>query len=52
MATVASQIIGPVDHGRAMRLREFIRSEFEEEFRYELARGVVVVTTSPTSSMA
>jgi Uma2 family endonuclease len=35
--------IGPADHGRGMTLEEFVEAEFEDGWRYELARGVVDV---------
>ena len=41
------QRIGPDDHGRRMSLEDFIASEFEEGWIYELGRGVIVVTQVP-----
>ena len=39
--------IGPADHGRRLKLDEFIEAEFAEGWVYELARGVVEVTEVP-----
>jgi Uma2 family endonuclease len=39
--------IGPADHGRRMTLDEFIKTDFQEGWLYELARGVVEVTEVP-----
>ena len=48
MATVAAPVrIGLADHGRRMTLEEFDEAEFEEGYRYELARGVLEVTLVP-----
>jgi Uma2 family endonuclease len=48
MATVTTPLrIGPVDHGRTMSLDEFEEAEFEEGYRYELARGVLEVSEVP-----
>ena len=48
MATAsARQTLGPADHGRRMTLDEFIGSNFQEGWLYELARGAVVVTEVP-----
>jgi Uma2 family endonuclease len=48
MATVTTPLrIGPADHGRAMTLDEFEEADFEEGFRYELARGVLEVSEVP-----
>ena len=46
MATMTTRL-GPLDHGRRLSLGEFRDAEFEEGFRYELARGVVEVTKVP-----
>jgi len=40
-------VIGPDDHGRTVALEAFGRAEFVEGWRYELARGIVVVTKVP-----
>ncbi|HEX8204379.1 MAG TPA: Uma2 family endonuclease [Isosphaeraceae bacterium] len=47
MATITRPRIGPADHGRRMKLTDFIRADFEDGWRYELARGVVEVTDVP-----
>ena len=48
MATVTTPLrIGPADHGRTMTLDEFEDAEFEEGYRYELARGVLEVSEVP-----
>ena len=48
MATVTTPLrIGPADHGRTMTLDEFEEAEFEEGYRYELARGVLEVSEVP-----
>ena len=48
MATVTTPLrIGPADHGLAMTLEEFLESEVEEGYRYELARGVLEVSQVP-----
>jgi Uma2 family endonuclease len=45
MATVTTPLrVGPADHGRMMTLDEFEEAEFEEGYRYELARGVLEVS--------
>jgi Uma2 family endonuclease len=49
MAT-ATRTIGPADHGRRVRFRDFIAADFEEGWLYELARGRVVVTDVPGPS--
>jgi len=45
--TLTALRIGPADHGRPLKLDEFIEAEFEEGWVYELARGVVEVTEVP-----
>jgi Uma2 family endonuclease len=48
MATVTMPLrIGPADHGRTMTLDEFEEADFEEGYRYELARGVLEVSEIP-----
>ncbi len=48
MATVSMpNRVGPADHGRMMTLDEFEEADFEEGFRYELARGVLEVSEIP-----
>ncbi len=48
MATVAATLrIGPANHGRALTLDEFENAEFEEGYRYELARGMLEVSEIP-----
>ncbi|MDB5349499.1 MAG: hypothetical protein JWN86_746 [Planctomycetota bacterium] len=48
MATAAQTLrIGPADHRRKMTLEEFEDADFEEGYRYELARGVLEVTEVP-----
>jgi Uma2 family endonuclease len=48
MATVTTPLrIGPADHGRMMTLDEFEEADFEEGYRYELARGVLEVSEIP-----
>ncbi|MGC8638629.1 MAG: Uma2 family endonuclease [Isosphaeraceae bacterium] len=47
MATATVLQIRPADHGRKMTLEEFMEGEFEEGFRYELARGMLEVTYVP-----
>lgn len=42
--------VGPADHGRRMSLADFEDAEAKEGYRYELARGVVVVTDIPDTS--
>ena len=39
--------VGPADHGQPMSLDDFEHAEAAEGYRYELARGVVVVTDVP-----
>ena len=46
MAT-ATLRLGPVDHGRAMSLDDFLDTEADPAYRYELARGVLEVTNVP-----
>ncbi|HEV3167214.1 MAG TPA: Uma2 family endonuclease [Isosphaeraceae bacterium] len=46
MATITRKI-GPADHGQRMGLDEFITADFEEGWRYELARGVIQVVEIP-----
>src|SRR4051812_25038269 len=46
MATV-TRTIGRADHGRRMRLADFINADVEEGWLYELARGRVVATEIP-----
>ena len=46
MAT-ATVRIGPADHGRRMRLADFEFAEVQEGYRYELGRGVIVVSDVP-----
>jgi len=51
MATVAPPLrIGPADDGRMMSLEEFRETEELDEYRYELARGVLEVTDVPNDS--
>jgi Uma2 family endonuclease len=48
MATVTSTLrIGPADRGRLMTLDEFLETEVDEGYRYELARGVLEVSDVP-----
>ncbi len=47
MATITRRTVGPADHGRRMKLVDFIHADFEEGWLYELARGRVVVTNVP-----
>ena len=48
MATVTIPLrIGPADHGRTMTLEEFEEADFEQGYRYELARGVLEVSEIP-----
>jgi hypothetical protein len=39
--------VGPQDHGRSMSLEEFDRAEGQEGHRYELSRGIIIVTDVP-----
>jgi len=39
--------VGPDDHGRRMRLADFVRAKAAPGFNYELAHGVVEVTRIP-----
>jgi len=45
--TLTALRIGLADHGRRLKLDEFIEAEFEQGWVYELARGVVEVTEVP-----
>jgi Uma2 family endonuclease len=48
MATATMPLrVGPADHGRIMTLDEFEGADFEEGYRYELARGVLEVSEIP-----
>lgn len=48
MATVTTPLrIGPADQGRTMTLDEFEEADFEEGYRYELARGILEVSEIP-----
>jgi Uma2 family endonuclease len=47
MSTAVVVRLGPADHGRSITLDEFMESETDEGYRYELARGVVEVTEVP-----
>jgi Uma2 family endonuclease len=48
MATVSMPLrISPAHHGRTMTLDEFEEADFEEDYRYELARGVLEVSEIP-----
>ena len=44
---VVRPTIGPERHGLAMPYAEFVASDFRDGWRYELARGVVIVTEVP-----
>jgi Uma2 family endonuclease len=49
MATASPpMLISPADNGRAMTLDEFMDAEFQEGYRYELARGVIEVSNIPS----
>src|SRR5207245_1089408 len=39
--------LGPADHGRRMSLADFEHAQVEEGHRYELGRGVVIVSDVP-----
>jgi len=39
--------VGPKDHGRRMSLAEFDKAQAQEGYRYELSRGVIVVSDIP-----
>jgi len=39
--------IGPADHGKPMRLEDFDHAETQEGYRYELGRGVIIVSDVP-----
>ena len=43
----ASIKVGPADHGRLMSLAEFDHADVQEGYRYELGRGVIVVSDVP-----
>lgn len=45
--TKLATMIGPSDHGRRMSLDDFDTAEAQEGRRYELSRGVIVVTDVP-----
>jgi Uma2 family endonuclease len=48
MATVTMPLrVGPADNGRMMTLDDFEEADFEEGYRYELARGVLEVSEIP-----
>src|SRR5262249_35643774 len=48
MATVSLPLrIGPTDRGRTMTLDDFEEADFEEGYRYELARGGLEVSEIP-----
>jgi len=47
MSTATKTRIGPADHGRKMRLGEFLDAEDMPGHRYELARGVIEVSEVP-----
>jgi Uma2 family endonuclease len=40
--------IGPADHGRAMSYEEFLHSDSQEGYRYELIEGRLVVSPIPS----
>ena len=48
MTTTAVKL-GPMDHGRPMRLREFEHVEVQPGYLYELARGVIIVSDIPNA---
>jgi Uma2 family endonuclease len=48
MATVTQ--IGPADHGRALTLEEFLTSDYEEGYHYEIIDGKLYVTHMPDPS--
>ena len=48
MATVTKRF-GPADHGRPMRLDEFMAGDYEEGYRYELIDGRLVVAATPNT---
>jgi Uma2 family endonuclease len=48
MASVTAPLrLGPADHGRPLALGEFEEADFDQGYRYELARGVLEVTQIP-----
>ncbi len=48
MATATDRLrLTPADHDRAISLDDYLDAEVENEFRYELARGILEVTNSP-----
>ena len=48
MATATDRLrLSPADHGRVMSLDDYLDTEVESGFRYELARGVLEVTNIP-----
>lgn len=47
MSTTTTLHVGLADHGRTMSIEEFEQADFEEGYRYELARGVLEVTQVP-----
>ena len=51
MATVAPPLLlTPADHGRTMKLDEFLEADVEQGYRYELGKGVLEVTQVPNPS--
>lgn len=47
MATVATRLLGPADHGERMSLDEFEQADVDLGYHYELARGVLEVSEVP-----
>ncbi len=47
MATMTEIKLGPADHGRKMSLPEFEHIKVQPGYRYELGRGVIVVSDIP-----
>src|SRR5436309_15409884 len=45
--TLATTVFGPSSNGISMTPAEFDRAEFEKGWRYELIRGVLVVSPPP-----
>jgi Uma2 family endonuclease len=45
--TIATTVFGPASNGISMTPAEFDRAEFERGWRYELIRGVLVVSPTP-----
>src|SRR5438034_11604766 len=43
----ATAKIGPKDHGRRMSLADYEHAEVQEGYRYELGRGVIIVSDVP-----